>query len=173
MLQPTAEQANRSFMETFAIGKAIDRFGPKNQQLIDFVDKKNEKFWQKQPYQHEYALVKMFIGFNERNNILYPEEINDVINIFRWINGFEQGQFPKQEKIKNRPNPLFIADYDKLVLDYQLSRLKKENFLQQPDSMNWLNSIFKIYIQRLINTGIINDYTNILEEPKKSEDQHL
>jgi hypothetical protein len=79
MNEPNAEQA---LMEAVNIGATIERAGPQNKQLLSFVDKRNS-LWQKQPYQHEYALTKMFFGFQERGKSLYQEDLADIINIFQ------------------------------------------------------------------------------------------
>jgi hypothetical protein len=151
------------------MGDRIKRTGPGNEKLVEFLNKTNKNLWLKQPYQHEYALTSMFLGFQERDkSFRHPDEIKDVISIFQWIKDLKPEQFPQQEKIKNRPDPLLISDGNKKVLEHQLSRLNEKDFLQQFDSMDWLSSTLRIYVQRLINAGIINKDTNILNEPEKT-----
>lgn len=163
MQEPNTEQ---SFMKAVNIGQKIQRIGPRSEQLIAFTDKKNGKLWQSQPYQHEYALTKMLVGFQENNQILYPQDLSELIDIFQWIKELDLKQFPKQERIFGRPDPLFLSDSYKKTLEEQLKQLQEKDFLQRTGSMEWLNSVMTWHVQRLMDAGIIRKDSNILISSK-------
>ena len=146
-----------SFFHALNIGNTIRELSPKQVP---------QDLWRKQPYLHESALTNIYLGFQEKQRVLYPQDLEKITNIFQWINNLHSKQFPQQEMIDGR-QPLFISESDKSVMEMQIKKLQEADFLQQDNSMPWLNSILTSYVQKLTQAGIISDQVNIVSPERK------
>lgn len=151
MDQRVSEQ-NQFIGAAVTLPHLVEQVGPTNEKIRKILAD-DSILWNKQPYIHEKAMIKLFAGFMERKDHLQQSDIDNIVKLFEWVKDLDPKQFPVQERIENR-EPLFINENNKATLKAQVEYLSNPDFLSQPGSLRWLNGVLRTYAGQVIDTGI-------------------